>query len=80
MQSLPIFVSNYVILREEDAMSIMRCVLARKFYVSIEVKARYLDSIFRGRVPAGFPSPAEDYLETPLDLSEYLIETRRRRS
>ena len=29
-----------------------------------------------GSVPAGFPSPAEDYLETPLDLSEYLIENK----
>ena len=31
---------------------------------------------FEGTVPAGFPSPAEDYLETPLDLTEYLIENR----
>ena len=31
---------------------------------------------FNGRVPAGFPSPAEDYLETPLDLTEYLIEIK----
>ena len=31
---------------------------------------------FDGKVPAGFPSPAEDYLETPLDLTEYLIENR----
>jgi hypothetical protein len=31
---------------------------------------------FEGSVPAGFPSPAEDYLETPLDLSEYLIENK----
>jgi hypothetical protein len=31
---------------------------------------------FEGSVPAGFPSPAEDHLETPLDLSEYLIENR----
>ena len=29
-----------------------------------------------GRVPAGFPSPAEDYLETPLDLTDYLIENK----
>ena len=29
---------------------------------------------FEGLVPAGFPSPAEDYLETPLDLREFLIE------
>jgi len=26
-----------------------------------------------GRIPAGFPGPAEDYLESPLDLTEYLI-------
>ena len=31
---------------------------------------------FEGTVPAGFPSPAEDYMETPLDLTEYLIENR----
>ena len=31
---------------------------------------------FEGKVPAGFPSPAEDYLETPLDLTEYLIENK----
>ena len=30
---------------------------------------------FEGRVPAGFPSSAEDYLEMPLDLREFLIET-----
>jgi len=31
---------------------------------------------FEGRVPAGFPSPAEDYLEVPLDLAEYLVENK----
>ena len=29
-----------------------------------------------GRVPAGFPSPAEDYVESPLDLAELLIENK----
>ena len=33
---------------------------------------------FKGTVPAGFPSPAEDYLESALDLTEYLIENRGR--
>ncbi len=33
-------------------------------------------SIFRGKSARGFPSPAEDYLETALDLSEYLIENK----
>ena len=29
--------------------------------------------LFLSKVPAGFPSPAEDYLEGQLDLNEYLI-------
>jgi DNA polymerase V len=28
--------------------------------------------LYQSRVPAGFPSPADDYVETALDLSEYL--------
>ena len=30
-------------------------------------------SLFISRVPAGFPSPADDYLEGTLDLNSYLI-------
>ncbi|BAK76485.1 peptidase S24 and S26 domain protein [Pseudogulbenkiania sp. NH8B] len=30
--------------------------------------------VYGSRVPAGFPSPADDYLETALDLNQYLIE------
>lgn len=30
---------------------------------------------YEARVPAGFPSPADDYLERPLDLGEYLQPT-----
>jgi DNA polymerase V len=30
--------------------------------------------LFLSRVPAGFPSPADDYVETSLDLSEALID------
>lgn len=29
--------------------------------------------LFGSRVPAGFPSPADDYLERSLDLNQYLI-------
>ena len=32
--------------------------------------------LFLSRVPAGFPSPAEDYVECSLDLNEHLIEHR----
>jgi DNA polymerase V len=35
-----------------------------------------LVSLFDGCVPAGFPSPAEDYVETPLDLNEFLIQNK----
>jgi len=29
--------------------------------------------LFNARVPAGFPSPADDYIETGLDLNEFLV-------
>lgn len=32
--------------------------------------------IYEGHVPAGFPSPAEDYLESQLDLNEYLVRNK----
>ena len=28
---------------------------------------------YEGTVPAGFPSPADDYIELPLDLRDYLV-------
>jgi len=34
---------------------------------------RVLRPLFLSRVPAGFPSPAEDYVEGSLDLNEHLI-------
>jgi DNA polymerase V len=32
--------------------------------------------LFASRVPAGFPSPADDYVESRLDLNELLIQRR----
>ena len=29
--------------------------------------------LYVSKVPAGFPSPADDYIETRLDLNEYLV-------
>ena len=30
--------------------------------------------VYAARVPAGFPSPADDHLESPLDLTEHLVQ------
>lgn len=38
-----------------------------------EKKKEYKLPLFISRVPAGFPSPAEDYIEKYLDLNELLI-------
>lgn len=34
---------------------------------------RYKLPIFLGRLPAGFPSPADDYLEGKLDITKHLV-------
>lgn len=33
----------------------------------------YLPLLYSSQVACGFPSPAEDYIETPLDLNEHLV-------
>ena len=33
-------------------------------------------AVLRWKSACRFPSPAEDYLETPLDLTEYLVENK----
>ncbi len=38
-----------------------------------EARTRVSVPVFVCRVPAGFPSPAEDYLDHPLDFNELLI-------
>ena len=40
---------------------------------SPDLSTRYSLPIFLGRLPAGFPSPADDYLEGKLDLNRHLI-------
>ena len=39
----------------------------------VAVEALRIKAPFYGYVPAGFPSPADDYLEEELDLGEYLV-------
>ncbi|MHC4655703.1 MAG: LexA family protein [Planctomycetota bacterium] len=41
-------------------------------YIS-DLSTKCRQSLFDGRVPAGFPSPAADYEEDKLDLNEHLI-------
>ena len=38
-----------------------------------DLSTRYTLPVFLGRLPAGFPSPADDYLEGKLDLNRHLI-------
>ena len=38
-----------------------------------DLSTRYKLPVFLGRLPASFPSPADDYLEGKLDLNRHLI-------
>lgn len=38
-----------------------------------DLATRYKLPIFLGRLPAGFPSPADDYLEGKLDITKHLV-------
>ena len=38
-----------------------------------DLSTRYALPIFLGRLPAGFPSPADDHLEGKLDLNRHLV-------
>jgi len=40
---------------------------------SFDPKTECLRPLFLSRVPAGFPSPADDYIEGKLDLNKHLI-------
>jgi len=41
---------------------------------ALEKKSRLELPIFSTRISAGFPSPADDYIENKLDLNEFLIQ------
>jgi len=47
--------------------------IARKDIHSPSVSGKSRQPLAQAYVPAGFPSPADDYMERPLDLNEYLI-------
>lgn len=43
---------------------------------ALPVALRQRSPLFSSKVVAGFPSPADDYIETRLDLNEYLVMRR----
>ena len=47
-------------------------VTATRVYRLVPLGRRPLP-VYAARVPAGFPSPADDHLESPLDLTEHLV-------
>ncbi|MDX1921414.1 MAG: translesion error-prone DNA polymerase V autoproteolytic subunit [Candidatus Caenarcaniphilales bacterium] len=42
-------------------------------YYSVDTTTESLIRLYSAKVPAGFPSPADDYIETKLDLNKHLI-------
>lgn len=47
--------------------------MSTEFLGYASTNTRYLIPLYLGRVPAGFPSPAQDYIERTLDLNELCI-------
>ncbi len=47
-----------------------------RFFRPEEDAASVLLDLYSFRIPAGFPSPAEDFKENSLDLNEYLIRNK----
>jgi len=45
----------------------------RSYASSKEVSSTLLTPLVKGTISAGFPSPAEDYIELGIDLNKYLI-------
>jgi DNA polymerase V len=43
-------------------------------FITPRLQSRLTLPLFGSSVPAGFPSPADDHLESELDLNEYLID------
>jgi DNA polymerase V len=41
-----------------------------------EIQNRKNLNLYSSRIPAGFPSPAEDFMEKSLDLNDYLIKNQ----
>jgi DNA polymerase V len=47
--------------------------MSTEFLGYASIRTRYRIPLYLGRVPAGFPSPAQDHIERTLDLNELCI-------
>lgn len=47
--------------------------MSTEFIGYASIRTHYRIPLYLGRVPAGFPSPAQDYIERTLDLNELCI-------
>lgn len=47
-----------------------------RFVPAVSSPESFTAPLFTERCPAGFPSPAQDYIEAELDLNEYCIQRR----
>lgn len=45
-----------------------------QFYQPAEIRAILALPLFISRVPCGFPSPAQDYVEQRIDLNDFLVD------
>ena len=54
-------------------MSRARTPQLEKSVLAATTSSRLYLPFFGSRIPAGFPSPADDYVENKLDLNEYLV-------
>ena len=46
-----------------------------KDFVQLQAGSEYELPLFASKVAAGFPSPADDFMDTKLDLNSHLIKT-----
>jgi DNA polymerase V len=47
--------------------------MSKSIFLSLDTKKKILIPLYEDTVAAGFPSPAEDYIEKKLDLNDLLI-------
>ena len=62
-----------IIKHEKDLSIMIRMSLYNVHLIESQVGERYKIPLYQSKVQAGFPSPADDYIEDSLDLNQFLI-------